>query len=47
MLTSNQLDYSFDYFKKHDVEESTKENKQQQYNPYVNNSGTVMGKIKK
>jgi len=45
MLTSNQLDYSFDYFKKHN-EESTKENKKEQYNPYVNNSGTVMGKIK-
>jgi hypothetical protein len=43
MLTSNQIDYSFDYFKTNNVEESTKENKKEQYNPYVNNSGTVMG----
>jgi len=46
MLKSNQLDYSFDYFKKQNDTEATKENKKEQYNPYVNNSGTVMGKIK-
>lgn len=43
MLTSNQADYSFDYFKKQNFDESTKESKKEQYNPYVNNSGTVMG----
>src|SRR4051794_40616369 len=43
MITSgNQLDYSFNYFKKQTEDESTKENKKEQYNPYVNNSGTVI-----
>ncbi len=41
MLT-NQVDYSFNYFKKSKEEEAAKELKEQ-YNPYVNNSGTVMG----
>jgi hypothetical protein len=40
----NQLDYSFDYFKKTSkVKESSTVEKKEQYNPYVNNSGTVMG----
>ena len=41
MLT-NQVDYSFNYFKKDKEEEAATERKEQ-YNPYVNNSGTVMG----
>ena len=45
MLT-NQVDYSFNYFKKAKEDEASKEAKKEQYNPYVNNSGTVMGKFK-
>lgn len=41
-MFTNQVDYSFDYFKKGTQEQGTKESKEQ-YNPYVNNSGTVMG----
>ncbi len=41
MLT-NQVDYYFDYFKKAKEDEAAIE-KKEQYNPYVNNSGTVMG----
>lgn len=40
----NTVDYSFDYFKKHkDDIDSLKEVKEQ-YNPYVNNNGTVLCK---
>jgi hypothetical protein len=41
MLT-NQVDYSFNYYKKSKEDAAPKEVKEQ-YNPYVNNSGTVMG----
>jgi hypothetical protein len=44
MINTNTHDYSFDYFKKNSEEQSIKEVKDQ-YNPYVNNSGTVMCKI--
>lgn len=39
----NTVDYTYDYYKKQkDNSESIKEVKEQ-YNPYVNNSGTVLG----
>jgi hypothetical protein len=44
MLTGNQLDYTYNFYKKPNEEASVKETKGNQYNPYVNNSGTVMGK---
>ena len=44
MLT-NQVDYSFQYFKKQKEEEAPVEAKKEQYNPYVNNSGTVLCKL--
>jgi hypothetical protein len=40
MLT-NQVDYSFNYYKVKD--EAAPKEVREQYNPYVNNSGTVMG----
>lgn len=43
MLNTSQVDYSVDFYKKQKDESSIKELKEQ-YNPYVNNSGTVMGK---
>jgi hypothetical protein len=39
---SNELDYSFNAYKK--KEDNYIENKKEQYNPYVNNEGSVMGK---
>lgn len=43
-MLANTIDYSFDYFKKQKEDEGVKEVKEQ-YNPYVNNSGTVMCKF--
>lgn len=42
MLNLNSVDYTFDYFGK--PKEAVKENKKEQYNPYCNNEGTVLGK---
>ena len=43
-MLSNSVDYSFNYFKKNKEEESSIKEVKEQYNPYVNNSGTVLGK---
>jgi hypothetical protein len=47
MFNINQVDYSWNYYeqKKEDTKESNKEHHGNQWNPYVNNSGSVMGKI--
>jgi hypothetical protein len=42
-MNINSVDYTFDYFKKQKEDESLKEVKEQ-YNPYINNSGTVICK---
>ncbi len=44
MMNTNQVDYTYNYYKKQNEEDSAKEAKKEQYNPYVNNSGTVVGK---
>ena len=43
-MITNSVDYTFDYFKKTEPVEQTKQ-AHGGYNPYVNNSGTVMGKF--
>jgi hypothetical protein len=45
-LSKGEKDYSFNYFGKQKEDESYIETKKQQYNPYVNNSGTVLCKLK-
>jgi hypothetical protein len=44
-MMTNQVDYTYNYYKKPQEESNYKEAKEQ-YNPYVNNSGTVMGREK-
>ena len=43
MLT-NQLDYTYNYYKKATEKEAPNKEVKEQYNPYVNNSGTVLCK---
>ncbi len=38
----SQLDYSYNFYAKNN-KQAPVENKKQQYNPYMNNMGTVLG----